>query len=1089
MRLVRLSVEHFGCVQRADVEFGNQLNVLYGPNDLGKSSLAAAIRAVLLLQPGSSAHEPYVSWQSGDAPEVVLTVETERHHYWRVHKRFGNKAVSTLHFSSNGRDFHCEFKGRQVDSELRKQLGWGIPEPGGRGGPRGFPTSFLTAALLAEQGEVADLFDRKLADDPDPSGKKLLADVLQATARDPLFGSIVKATQSKVDDAFTPTGKRSRARTSPFYGVAQELKKTASELDQLEIEAQKNRHIDQQITALNQQLLNQEAARERARQTLAGIEAMVAKQSELDRVRGELGRAEELIRQSEEAQRAQQEQFERSDQLKAHRDRCQEELDQARTALTRAEERIEQLRRDQREQEHRIRQCDLDRAELEHRRRDADDRAELARQVDTAGREHDRIAAELAALDTELADRQGQLADHRTTLEQLQAERDLLQAVDKWLRWRDLRDQLDKADQAAIELVQLFTEIEELSTKADELAEEIEVEVAAQPLPSAGEMARLRDIDGQLRVARAALDVGISVTIEPVNSVRVEVACDGEETVDLGDIREPRTVAAGREMRLTLPNLATMRVAGGSGDANSRYRAAVDSWAESAEPILSAAGVSSLDQLDRLFEQASERVGEIEELRRQVELLEEQAESKRQALIAVQPLRHRANALEDELSAHDLDQLDARVAELGESAASAVGDRIAAVQRDLDAAEKHTLHLQLDLAAQTQRRASTGETLERALERREKADRAIARLAASESSGVGPDALPSWQTVLQDAEEAMVDCERRLAELDEQRRALVEGASDAAARAELEAARERAIEAEKALHHAVAELEKARDELSRRNYDAETKIQAVETIEVEPLRARVNALAGELDELRAAHGGDGAAVASEADLENARALVGRAGAEVREVEKQLDQARGALRETGGERLREKLDDLHARHRQLQHKEQDVELDYRAWKLLLDALLEAEKEQAVHLGRSMAGPVADRFRELTSDRYGGLDLGPDLETHGIFAGGGQRRISVLSVGTKEQLSTIFRLSLAERLGSAVLLDDQLTQTDPRRMDWFRRKLREISQHIQIIVLTCRAGDYLIDDELPRDRAKLKEGAGVRAIQLENVISRT
>ena len=49
MRLLRLRVMDFAAIVNADVEFGKGLNVLYGPNDLGKSTLAESIRSVLLL--------------------------------------------------------------------------------------------------------------------------------------------------------------------------------------------------------------------------------------------------------------------------------------------------------------------------------------------------------------------------------------------------------------------------------------------------------------------------------------------------------------------------------------------------------------------------------------------------------------------------------------------------------------------------------------------------------------------------------------------------------------------------------------------------------------------------------------------------------------------------------------------------------------------------------------------------------------------------------------------------------------------------------------------------------------------------------
>ena len=44
MRILRLHVRDFAAIGEADVEFGPGLNVLYGPNDLGKSTLVDAIR-------------------------------------------------------------------------------------------------------------------------------------------------------------------------------------------------------------------------------------------------------------------------------------------------------------------------------------------------------------------------------------------------------------------------------------------------------------------------------------------------------------------------------------------------------------------------------------------------------------------------------------------------------------------------------------------------------------------------------------------------------------------------------------------------------------------------------------------------------------------------------------------------------------------------------------------------------------------------------------------------------------------------------------------------------------------------------------
>jgi uncharacterized protein YhaN len=70
----------------------------------------------------------------------------------------------------------------------------------------------------------------------------------------------------------------------------------------------------------------------------------------------------------------------------------------------------------------------------------------------------------------------------------------------------------------------------------------------------------------------------------------------------------------------------------------------------------------------------------------------------------------------------------------------------------------------------------------------------------------------------------------------------------------------------------------------------------------------------------------------------------------------------------------------------------------------------------------------------------------------------RSTKLISVGTREQLSTLYRLSLAEYLCTTVVLNDQLVQSDDTRMDWFHALLAEKAHSLQIVVFTCLRGDY-------------------------------
>jgi hypothetical protein len=110
--------------------------------------------------------------------------------------------------------------------------------------------------------------------------------------------------------------------------------------------------------------------------------------------------------------------------------------------------------------------------------------------------------------------------------------------------------------------------------------------------------------------------------------------------------------------------------------------------------------------------------------------------------------------------------------------------------------------------------------------------------------------------------------------------------------------------------------------------------------------------------------------------------------------------------------------------------------------------------------------------------------------GIVIDGVTRDLERLSVGTNEQIATLLRLTIAEHLESAIILDDQLTQTDAQRGEHFRKLLRDQGAKSQIIVITCQPLSYVDRSEMPKNGdAMVERAAGlVRVIDLEQVIDR-
>jgi uncharacterized protein YhaN len=153
---------------------------------------------------------------------------------------------------------------------------------------------------------------------------------------------------------------------------------------------------------------------------------------------------------------------------------------------------------------------------------------------------------------------------------------------------------------------------------------------------------------------------------------------------------------------------------------------------------------------------------------------------------------------------------------------------------------------------------------------------------------------------------------------------------------------------------------------------------------------------------------------------------------------------------------------------------------------------AEDGEAAHLGRALGEPVGRRFAELTGGRYGKLEFDPLLSASGLdVAGvsGNDDVISALSVGTRDQLATLVRLTIANQLKSAIVLDDHLVQTDATRLAWFREILLKTALETQVLVFTCRAPDYLLAAELRRStRSGASSLGSIHVVDLKPLVLR-
>lgn len=264
MILRSISIRSFRCISQLHVDFNTGLNILYGPNEFGKSTLVEALRAAFLLPVNSKVAEDFVPWGTDDTPEVVVEFElstlpkaeragtqsaTAR---WRISKSFGrgrNQTAVLERVTEHGRSVE-KSRGRDVDEQLRDLLGWGIQGPGGRRAPRGWPQSYLVTALLGDQDSVAKIFETSLDADGTDSGRDRLTAALGVLAQAPEVTTLLDRLYLRTREAFTEKGQKRRTPDSPLVKITDRKREQHRCVENLESEEFTSQEINNKISEL-----------------------------------------------------------------------------------------------------------------------------------------------------------------------------------------------------------------------------------------------------------------------------------------------------------------------------------------------------------------------------------------------------------------------------------------------------------------------------------------------------------------------------------------------------------------------------------------------------------------------------------------------------------------------------------------------------------------------------------------------------------------------------------------------------------------------------------------------------------------------
>jgi hypothetical protein len=1077
MKLRRLRVTDFAGIVRADVEFGPGLNVLYGPNDLGKSTLADAVRAALLLPHGSSHAEQYLPWSGGHHPEVELTFESEAQRIWRVRKQFiRNGGFSILQESRDDVDFADVEKGRKVDGRIREILRWGIPEPGGSGSPKGMPESFLATVLLSTQADVAAVLQQSLEEDPSGSGKERIAAALQAVAQDPLFLSLLRRTQARRDEAYTEKGAKKSSKDSPFRRAAEFVTQLRDEKERWQRAVGESESVERELRDLSTKRTSVEERVSENTERLVTMERLAKQTEELRSADEQVEQAAEHVTRIQNLDRdiaategSVRELAEAKESAEAAHKVAQDELANANATLDAAQHLLDTLTGTtagaatvQRQSiEIQIASADRAKAEAEHRLQAA---AAALRKIDEARdaeSQHERLANELTNSESVLSEAIVNEEGARQAIERIGL-------LERALALQNAQSHLQAANTASERLRSLRERANALSSDCEAL----QARRSALALPSDDEVAALRRLETELAAARGALDVGLSVAIDPVRPLAARVRKDNTAT-------EPMSIPGAIELEantaidIELADVAAIRIRGGKRETQERARTLEERWAAEAMPLLTAARARTLGDLDvRLTEG---RILDSELLRKRAELatLEEQLagsaggeETQRQAV-------ERLRTCEAALASIPVEPLFGELSALASDAAGELRSKRESAAKAADAARVRLTEVRSTHDTTAERLRSSNIALETATAARD--------AALGEFSGDISKTYAEAQLAVDAADVNRRETQDQLEMLDK--------------RVALERAK-----AEEGLTAARAAAERARN-TSGSAQEAATRAVAAHSVQV-----------GRLEELRRSRAQEDFAAAEDAfraakdrraalhlperpvtadEIAAACEVLEGTRAQLAHVEREIQKAHGALEQVGGGVARERLRDVLEAYELAARQEQEVEIDCEAWRLLLEQLKLADAEQASNLGQVLGPAVAGRFEALTTKRYDGVRLSAALQMEGVVIRGAVRPTARISVGTREQLSTLYRLALAEYLQSAVVLDDQLVQSDDLRMDWFRALLADKAHSFQIVIFTCRPNDYLSAGALvPSGQAIWHDSDGgyTRAIVLERAMQR-
>ncbi|QQR90003.1 MAG: AAA family ATPase [Myxococcales bacterium] len=206
-----------------------------------------------------------------------------------------------------------------------------------------------------------------------------------------------------------------------------------------------------------------------------------------------------------------------------------------------------------------------------------------------------------------------------------------------------------------------------------------------------------------------------------------------------------------------------------------------------------------------------------------------------------------------------------------------------------------------------------------------------------------------------------------------------------------------------------------------------------------------------------------------------------------EQEKKLDaethELRGRFKEAKVLGLHEALQEAETAFQNAKAQAQSLTEQAEACRLLYDTLIACRNDMEKHYVEPVNRQVTPLLQTLFPDAS--IDLNSQLQiAHLHRKEKGRDSFEQLSVGTKEQIGLAVRLgtarALAEDESLPVLLDDALVASDEQRLLQVAHMLNQVSDRLQVILLTCHFERYAA---LPLNQPKLIDLEKIKGLSAE------